>query len=221
MTDDRDDPLLIAVEALTKPLRSKVLQDGPIGSGLAGQKTVTIEQSPLLTQLEDAIRGTIGKGGSGSLPNERNMLNNEALHKAIIIRSQVREWAQMVKIEVKPPDRTADVLTRWYATYTLRPKTLDAERFYIRQLETWRTQIENMFDPPRIHDLPNACPVCGATEWVNDTDGLKYNRPLIVQFKPDGPDLIQQATGMCRACLKVWSVRELAYAIETNEEETA
>jgi len=221
VTDDRTNALLDAVDALTKPIRSKVIQDGPIGSGLAGQKTVTIEQAPLLTQLEDAIRATIGKGGSGSLANERNMLNVEALHKATIIRSQIREWAQAVNIEARPPDKTGDILRRWYAAYTLRPTTLDAERFYVRQMETWSGQIEAMFDPPRIHDLPNPCPVCGASEWVNDTDGLRYNRPLIIQFKPDGPDLIQQATGMCRACLKVWSVRELAYAIETNEEETA
>ena len=219
MSDTKTNLLLEALDSLTLPVRSKIIQDGPVGTGLAGQQTVTVELPPLLQQLDDAIRGTIGIGGSGSLANERNMLNNDALHRFMSISSTIRDWARMVGVEVKPADQPGPTLRKWYVAYTARPTGTDPERFYEHQMTGWATQIRAMFDPHRIYDLPDACPVCGATEWVNDDDGLRYNRPLIVKFKPDGPDMIQQAEGMCRACLQVWSVRELAYAIEHHEVE--
>ena len=204
MTDDR--PLLLAVEALTKPNRTKVIQ---------GTRTVTIKLPPLLDQLEAAILGSIvGIGGSGSLANERNMINGEALFQALKIKAAIRDWCRIVGIDSRPKDKPIDLLPRWYAAYTSRELTLEAERFYCRQLNGWATQITAMFNPLKVHDLPDACPICAATEWVNEKDGLSYSRPLVVTFQPDTPDLITNAQGTCRACLKVWSARELAYEIE-------
>ena len=202
--DDR--PLLLAVESLTKPNRTKVIQ---------GTHTATIKLPALLNQLEAAILGSIvGIGGSGSLANERNMINGEALFQALKIKAAIRDWCRMVGIDTRPKDKPIDLLPRWYAAYTSKEVTLEAERFYCRQLNAWATQITAMFNPPKVHDLPDACPICGATEWINDKDGLSYSRPLVVTFQPDTPDLIINAQGTCRACLKVWSARELAYEIE-------
>ena len=202
--DDR--PLLLAVEALTKPNRTKVIQ---------GTHTATITLPALLNQLEAAIIGSIvGIGGSGSLANERNMINGEALHQALKIKNAISDWCRMVGIDTRPKDKPIDLLPRWYAAYTSREVTLEAERFYCRQLDAWATRIVAMFNPVKVHDLPDACPICAATEWVNEKDGLSYSRPLVVTFQPDTPDLITKAQGMCRACLKVWSARELAYEIE-------
>jgi hypothetical protein len=209
-----ENTLLEALDALTHPVVSKVIQDGPIGSGLAGQHTVTITLPSLLEQLDEAIRATIGIGGSGSIAHQRNMLNNDALHRFMIISSTIKDWARMVGVEVRPDSQPGPTLRKWYVAYTARPAGTDPERFYEHQMKGWATQIEAMFDPFRIRTLPNSCPVCAATEWISDEDGLKYLRPLIIQFKPDGPDMIQRAKGLCRACLQVWSVRELAYAIE-------
>ncbi len=220
MTAKEANTLLDAVDALTKPVRTKVIQEiTDKETGKTRTVTTTVVLPPLLTQLDEAIRGTIGIGGSSALPNERNALNNDALARFMTISSTIRDWARMVGVTSKPADHPGPLLRQWYVAYKVRPAGLESERFYEGQMTAWAEQIKAMFDPDRIYDLPDACPVCGATEWVNTDDGLKYGRPLIVRFKPDGPDMIQQAQGMCRACLQVWSVRELAYALEGHEVE--
>jgi len=212
MSDDRDNPLLLAVEHLTKPQRSKVIQ---------GETVHTVELPPLLVQLDEAIRGTIGIGGSGSLPNERNALNNDALFRLSVITSQIKDWCHIAGIVTRPGDKPVELLQRWYIAYTQRPLTVDAERFYTRALTSWAVQIETMFDPPRTHDLPDPCPVCAATSWWNPDDKREYPRPLIVQYKESETDIIGSAKGVCRACAHVWTARELAYAIEEKEREEA
>lgn len=202
MSDDRND-LLDAVDGLTKPIRNKIIQD---------HGTVTVVLPALLEQLDAAIRQTVGDRGGGALANERSPLNNEALYKATIITSQIRDWARMVGLTPKPADKPWGTLRQWYIAYCNTHRQTDDT--YVNQLNNWHNQIVNMFDPPRIHDFPNPCPTCGATSWVNETDGLTYNRPLVITYKPDSTDLIQQAKGMCRACNKVWTARELAYTLE-------
>lgn len=212
MNDRQPNALLDAVDDLTLPRRTKVMQD---------DKTVTVVLPALLERLDASIRSTIGIGGSGSLANERNMLNNDALHRFTIINSAVRDWCRLVDVEVRPPDKPWTLLRRWYTAYTLRNPELESERFYLGQLTKWANEIEATFDPPKQHDLPNACPLCNATAWTNEADGLAYGRPLIIQYKQDAADLVGEAKGLCRACKTVWGARELAYAIEEKEQETA
>jgi hypothetical protein len=64
--------LLDAVDDLTKPSTNGVVQDGVRS---------VVHFLPLLDQLEAAIHATIGIGGSGSLANERNMLDGDALYQ--------------------------------------------------------------------------------------------------------------------------------------------
>ena len=199
--------LLEAVEALTKPSRTKVVQDDG--------NVVTVELPSLLDQLDAAIRGSIvGIGGSGSLANERNMLNGDALHKAMTIKSVVKDWARMAGVKPVHGATVTEILRRWYVAYVGKSTEHTADRFYLGQLTGWAEQITAMFNPPRVRELPDPCPDCHAVEWENEADGLMYLRPLQIQFQPDLPDLISNAKGICRACPKTWSARELAYEIE-------
>ncbi|WP_213816197.1 hypothetical protein [Glaciihabitans sp. dw_435] len=209
-----DNYLLDAVDALTKPVRSKVIQDSP-DAAMPGTSVATVELPSLLDQLDEAIRGTIGIGGSGSLANERNMLNNDALHRFVTISSMIKDWARAVKIPVKTGDLPGPMLRAWFIAFTAAGQpSLEAERFYSRQMNGWAAQISAMFDPPRTRDLPDACPVCEATEWWNPETGQKYPRPLVISFH-DGPDLLDRGKGLCRACDTTFRIRELALAIET------
>jgi hypothetical protein len=211
--NDRHDTLLNAVDDLTLPRRTKVMQD---------DKTVTIELPGLLQQLEQAIRGSSNTDtGSGSLANERNPINVDALWKAATINAAIRDWCRLVNVDARPPDKPWELLSRWYVAYTLRNPEEDAGRFYFGQCTKWAHEIEAMLDPPKQLELPDPCPYCGAGEWVNESDGLKYGRPLIIQYKADAPDLVGDAKVLCRACRNVWGAREVAYAIEQKEQDTA
>lgn len=211
--------LLDAVHALTKPVVNKIIQDGPIGSGLAGQTIATSTQPPLLTQLDEAIGGTIGIGGSKSLASQRSVLDADALYRFTLISSTVKDWCRMVGATVTNDASTN--LTAWYLKYDDRT-TGAGSRFYTSQLTGWKTQIESKLDPPRIRELPDRCPVCDANLWYDPSDKLPYLHPLIVKYKPTGPDMIQQAEALCRACGQTWGVRELAYQLEqaNAEDET-
>jgi len=210
MSDDRN-VLLDAVDALTLDVRSKVLQE------VDGRMvTATVTLPPLLNQLEEAIRGTIGKGGSGALAHQRNMLDADALFRFTKISSTIKDWARMAGATITHDD-PAKTLRGWYTAYQVTKVTVDAERFYGRQMEGWAKQIADKLNPPRIWDLPNPCPVCGASTWWSKSTHEEYARPLIVEYHETGANLIQDAKAMCRACEQVWSVRELAYAIETSE----
>lgn len=202
MTDPNE--LLDAVDRLTQPNRSKVIQD---------THTVTLEMPPLLTQLEKAVAGTIGIGGSGSLASERNMLDSDALEKFLRIRQDIVNWAQDVQAEFHRDD-PARTLRAWYVAWNARQHELDVERFHLRKCERWIVEIEAKLDPPRIRELPDRCPTCDAFEWFNPRDKHRYLHPLVVEYRPTGPDMIQEASGVCRACDTRWGVRQLAFDIE-------
>jgi hypothetical protein len=202
--------LLDVVDALTLPRTTRHIQSNEAGITC----TTPIEHPPLLDQLDDAIRGTIGIGGSGSLPNERNMLNNEALYKSVLITTLIRDWARGANVEVRPDSKPRDLLRRWYIAFAQKPASREVEGVYLRQMGVWLGQIQTMFDPPRTQDLPGACPTCGAKEWWQD--GQRFPRPLVITFH-EGPDMIDNGKGMCRACEAVFGIRELSYAIDAAE----
>jgi hypothetical protein len=218
--NDRADTnhLLEAMEALVNPVRTKVLQDGPIGSGLAGQRTVTIELPSLLGQLNNAVHESMGVGGSASLPWERNILDADALYRFIRISTTIKDWARMKDARVVSDD-PALTLRSWYVEYTKYPTEDGRDKFYINQMRGWASQIKTKLNPARIRDLPDACPQddCGAKVWFNPADKMPYMRPLIVTYHEIGPNLIQEAKASCRACGMEWGVRELAYALEQAE----
>lgn len=208
--------LMDAVDALTKPMRSKVIQDPPPGTGWELSHTVTVELPPLLTQLEEAIRGTIGIGGSGSLANERNMLDGDALYRFMKINTVIREWAFIVGAKVDKRDPVA-TLRAWYVLFQENRNLPEVERFYARQLTSWASQIDAKLNPPRIWDLPYACPACGNDTWWSKGTGEEYPRPLVIEWRETGASLVEDARALCRSCGQVWSVRELKFQIEELE----
>lgn len=204
MTDDRDDPLLTAVEQLTKPIRSKVMQ---------GEAISVVELPPLLVQLDQAIRSSMGGTASGaSLAFEGAPLNTAALFKAMKISAQVTDWCHALKI-VPARNTRADLLT-WYAAYTQSTPDPTVERYRTKVLRGWAASIEEMLNPPRERELPDACPTCDATEWWDMRTGGKYPRPLVIRYRPGDDDLVGDAKGFCRACEAAWGARQLAFELE-------
>ncbi|RZU64919.1 hypothetical protein EV379_1230 [Microterricola gilva] len=194
--------LLEAVEALTKPTRTKVIQDD-------GTVAIVV-QDALLVQLETAIRSSMGGStGGASLPSEGSPLDVGALFESLKITAAIGDWCRLVG--VKPSRKSVPDLIDWHTAYIGRPS--EADDFYISQLNGWVRMITAMFDRPREKDLPDPCPVCDAKSWWRD--GAEYYRPLVVKYRPDDP--VGSATALCRSCETVWNARELAFAIEQKE----
>jgi hypothetical protein len=208
MTADNDDRLLLAVEELTKPQRSKVIQDGSV-------HTVTLP--PLLERMEAAVHSSMGGTSSGaSLAHEGSPLDVDALFKMMKILSQIGDWCRIVKVQ--PVKNATTDLVAWFAAVPHESRTHEYDKFYIRTLGAWANEIETKLDPWRERELPDSCPVCGADKWFNKSDGLSYHHPLVVKYKPDSDDMVNEAKAMCRFCTEVWSVRELAREIELRDE---
>jgi len=207
MNDDRTNPLLEAVEDLTKPQLSKIMQEGNL---------VTIRLPSLLAQLDDAIHSSMGGNSAGaSLAFEGAPLNTGALFTAMKISSQVRDWCHAVKI-IPVKDTAAD-LTAWFNVFSRSNPELEVERYRVKVLHGWAGSIRGMLNPPRHRELPDDCPTCGADAWFDPRDGHKYKHPLIVQYRPTDEDMIGEAKGLCRACDATWSARGLAFDLEERE----
>lgn len=199
--------LLDAVDALTLPDKSKVIQQNKAGITCVSP----VELPSLLEQLDEAIRSDLGSTARGaSLAHERSILDADALFRFMVISSMIKDWCRIVGVI---PDRTAgENLRAWYVGMLSKHTDDAGTEFYVSKMRSWANLIRAKLDPARERELPDACPVCGASEWWRD--GSKYFHPLVVRYRPSGPNMVQEARAVCRACAEVWGVRELAYALE-------
>lgn len=212
MRRQKTNELLEAFEALTKPVRGKVLQPDEKKPG--GVKVTTVVLPCLLDQMRAAITASIGGSTRGaSDPSTRNILDTDALYTLMRIDTMVKSWARIVGAPVTKND-TARTLRGWYPRYTLKPTIEAKDRFYIRKMRSWAGEIKAKLDRPNVMDLPDRCPVCGNDTWWSTATHEEYKRPLIIEYRPDGPDMVQNARALCRACEQVWGVRELQWEIE-------
>lgn len=213
--------LLEAVDALTQPIPLKTItqkrRDGQFVVDGRGNPIMTVVKTTLpalLDQLEEAVTSSMGgttKGGS--LGSTRNVLNAAALDQAFTIRDRIREWG--VIVDARLAGTLSERLRAWHAATLSRNLTVTDTDFYVGVLLGWKNFISNTLDPARELDLPWECPVCGADTWWDG--GLEYRRPLVIRYRPGGPDTVQHARALCKACEHVWGVRELAYALEHPE----
>ena len=211
-TTDEAFELRQAVDALTEPTYTKVLQL------IDGQERVTrVRHDPLLTQLEDAIRGIMSgtEGGAASTPSTRSLVNADALYQLSLIANTVREWCRLAGAPVRR-DPTAG-LRGWHAAVLSQ----DIGRpWYTSILRRWAGTIRAVVNPARELTVTTPCPACEATVWEN-TDGEKAAHPVVLTYRPDDVDVLRTATARCRACDTEWrgitALRALAFTLESLE----
>lgn len=177
-----------AVEALTRPSRTKVIRDD--GS------TIVVEHEPLLVQLETAVTSAVGNGGGGGTATG-SVINDAALYQLLLIKTQIGDWCRLAGVR---PDRqnTTVTLERWFAAQ------VNESTFHTRTLETWAATITELLDPPKTVPLAGPCPVCKATNWIG-LDGSLRASPVAVLY--DQATLHASLRAVCRVveCSAEWS----------------
>lgn len=210
--------LLDIVDQLTLVQNTRERQEILEAGKVIGYQNVTVSLPPLLQQMDEAIRSSMGGSTSGaSLAHEASPLDTDALFKLIKIESQIRDWCRNYHVTVaKSP---VENLRAWYVATLAKGLDEAAESFYVKTLGGWVGLIRAKLDPWREKDLPDMCPACGSRSWW--LDGAEYYRPLVVRYKPDDPDMVKNARASCRACSEVWNARELSYILEQAEEKAS
>lgn len=215
------DPLLEAVDALTLPTNTRVVQED-------GDKTVTnfVHHEALLTQLENAISSTIGAGAGRAMTTKwaLNVLDSDALYQFTIISSTIRDWCRLAGAGRHA--HPTDGLRAWYTTrLPLDDDTRAIEDpFHLATLHKWAAIIRAKLNPSRSLEITAACPICHSETWT-DSDGSTYRHPIKVTYHDQDPDILATAQALCRACERVWrgshQLRELRWDVDIRESETA
>ena len=200
-----------AVEALTKPSRTKVIRDD--GS------TIVVEHEPLLVQLETAVTSAIGNGGGGGTATG-SVINDAALYQLLLIKTQIGDWCRLAGVR---PDRqnTTVTLERWFVAQD------GSSVFHTRTLEQWADTITDLLDPPKTVPLDGPCPVCKATSWEDGTGDTRTIRASPVAVLYDQATLHASLRAVCRVveCSAEWSgadaVQELIEEMSEGDSESA
>lgn len=199
--------LLAAIDRLTKPETSKVIQER---NGITC--TSSVERPPLLTQMAESVNPSSNKDtGSASSPSTRSPADLDALFEYAKMTAAIGDWCRIEKIGATR-DAVVD-LRRWYASRLALVNPDDSS--YIRTLRKWEHTIRNHLDPPKTFTIPVGCPVCGKREFGDSDNGGTF--PIMVEYRrSDDEQTVGQEQATCRACKTVWFGRA---AIEELGEE--
>jgi hypothetical protein len=183
--------LLDAVNALTKPTRTKVIRDD--GS------TVAVSHDPLLIQLADAITSSItGKAGNGGGQSTGNVLNSGALFQASQISSEIGSWCRLARARVIRGDMLGNLI-RWRVAFAGGP---NEETYYTGVLRGWAGTIRGLLNPRGRFQVTEACVICKASTYKDAED---VDRPFPVVVEYDLADPKGTAVATCQACDEQWS----------------
>ncbi|OJX72817.1 hypothetical protein [Leifsonia sp. 71-9] len=189
------DPLLAAVEALTKPVVEKVRQFDDDGNHL---KTWTVEHAPLLDQFREAvIPSSNTAAGSSALASTRNILDSTALYEYSKIASQTADWCRIINVTAVKDARLN--LVHWLPRFSKLNSDPEAAAWYITQLCGWANLIRAHMDPPRRRSITYPCPICGKRTWTGP-DGEGGTWPLELLYRLDDNDKPVILSAICKAC---------------------
>lgn len=235
--------LLLAVDKLTKPHTSKVLQsktveqrdaEGEVVASIDIACVSVVDHEPLLLRLRDAVVGGIGSKGGSSDGSARIPFDPGAQALFDRIAQQINAW--YIELPNAREDRTITSRLRdWFIAFENRRRagqTLsDEEESTLRLVEGWVRAIETMFDPPTMLEITEdvygappqaaACPVCGGRYAIDESSADRIIA-LVVEFRDLGIETLEKSTGLCRSCGFVWrgssGLREMRYALEQRPE---
>jgi len=206
MADRAENPitdLLTAKEALTKPVRTAVMQHAVTADGKnAREEGIRKRTDPsLLEQLRRAITSDLGGAGGSARPaRERTSLDVAAFGMYEDIDGRVRSW--LADVGERPGKaEVGSLLDHWYVLWTAKAVEDAAVHAHTKILERWAVAITDLLDPPVKQEITQPCPDCGQM-WATVGRGEETEsvRALWAVWRENADD----SYGMCRACDKVW-----------------
>lgn len=210
------DPLLAAVEALTKPQRTGVARKNE-KTGL-WERAGHVTHDPLLQQIHDRVMPSgENNGGAAAAPQERLPFDAHMMYEYSKIATQIRSWAIEFGATTR---RDAIAELEYWHMHVIQDRNFDTS-WYVSQLRKWEHHIRRLLAKTGSFIIEAACPICGATEWGNMIDGGgRY--PIKVEYVVDDDGHLTDHTAWCQSCKVMWegfdSVDELA--TELNEKGT-
>jgi hypothetical protein len=216
--------LLKVVDRLTVVVPSAVWQD--FGEG---NRATRVTQVPLIRLLRESITSNIGGTESGgTLPNQRNILDADALQKYDELEIAVLQAFKNLTASVPyltPEQNLRQVYLAIANAHRSGKISEDALLDHLATWSTWVRTIEDKIWPPVSLEILAECPIagCGKRRILNkDGDSIAS---LTVEYRPpadSGSNALSASVGRCRACQTVWrgdlKLRELAYAISHEVE---
>lgn len=193
--------LLSAVDLLTKRRVDAVIQETEDKQWLT-----RIESDGLLKQLREAITSTVGSHPvGGSLPNQRSVLDGDAMEKYDGICKEIVTLYGRVT-SARPFPLPESNLRHWYIEinnqYRSGRLSDDSANEDIRKLEGWVKMIDEKLNPATTLDIIAPCPNCGNL-WAESSEGDKI-QAIVIIHRPGTGTFLQASKGVCRACDKEW-----------------
>ncbi|AAT88401.1 hypothetical protein ATY41_10775 [Leifsonia xyli subsp. xyli] len=200
MTDT--DPLLAAVETLTKPVVGIAQKNEKTGRW---ERVHEVRQDPLLTQMREAVWPS-GESNDGSAlsASERMPLDSHMLIEYAKIATQITSWAATAG--VKPSRNPITDLNTWYRAVH-RDRDFDPG-WAIRQLNGWAHHMRRLLAKPKSFIIEAACPICGTTQWGDRIHGGGMY-PIKIEYVLDEDGRTpKDLSALCQFCKTVWDGRD-------------
>jgi len=192
------DPLLAAVEALTKPTTTGVAQKNDKTG--RWERVHEVTHDPLLKQMRDRVWPSgENNGGAAAAPQERVPLDAHMLYEWTKIATQIKSWA--VSAGHTPTGDPIRDLHNWYRTAS-HARDWDAS-WSIGQLRRWERHIQKLLAKTGGFVIEAPCPICGTTAWGNAIDGGGMY-PIKVEYVIDDEERLTDHSALCQACKTVW-----------------
>jgi len=211
--------ILDVVNRLTLRHATSVMMEHDDGT----EYRVKVQHKPLLDQLRDAVRSSTGpRPEGGGLPNERNVIDSDALEQYDAIVAQVERLYREVT-DAKPFKDPGNNLRHWYLAFSDQVNkakiSSDLVHEKYRKLNRIAASIEAKLNPPTILEITAPCPRCEATHG-NDEQGV-HRRAVMIESRIVEYRSLEHTRARCICCGATWlhgrGMRQLRYEIDQAE----
>lgn len=190
-----------------------------------GRRATKVTQPSLIRLLREAVASsTSGTGGGGALPNQRSVIDGDALDMYGILCGDILAAYKGVTTAA-PFEEPEKNLRQWFLAVSndFRAGKLtegglleDAQVWF-----DWVRKIEDKLFPPTTLEVVAPCPVEGCGKrWAKTGSGESIPAIVIEHRRPssDTVSALAKSHAKCRACGTVWrgdrKLRELAFEID-------
>jgi hypothetical protein len=190
-----------------------------------GRRATKVSQPALIRLLREAVASsTSGSGGGGALPNQRSVIDGDALDMYRLLCDDIVKAYRAVTT-ASPFEEPEKNLRQWFiavsndfrATKLSETALLEDAQIWF----DWVRKIEDKLFPPTTLEVVAPCPVdsCGK-RWAKSSSGDSIPAIIIEHRRPstETVNALAKSHAKCRACGTVWRgdrmLRELAFEID-------